>query len=377
MYFLMNRRWWLVLLGISALSFTALTKAADPVAEWEGGHLQTLSRFDKYYAEIVAEQTMADGKAGVKYEGQYWHMGNYSRLWCPKTETGYNSEVEWKDGRMLQIADHPTTVQSDPGLITARILLPERKHVDLDAWEWSLFRVPLGLKISENGPVYPFQSLPTFFRSAQNLTSEKRSGPDGPLIVVSAVSPGEGKRCARRVTSWLSASHGYLATKCSVVYSGVPGTPTETYSEMSYDYEVKEWIDLGPGVRAPKEIVSRCSFDGEPFCDWKARLNRIELGKTVPPVRPMPSLANRTLSDEIRGTVSRLGADGKPIQVGSRLGVYNPPAEDKADLLNPPPDLSRSWWGRSWRWVLLAVGVCLLIFIWAALRKRTETGKGS
>jgi hypothetical protein len=291
--------------GMSWVLFLLLTSRAVPqdLGTIASGNKTSIEMIHTYYAEIRLDNSL-QGKPYSR-TAKYWRERGrirYREEWNPTRTT----DIEIVGDRLLCIPTVNGKVKLDSHVSGAVIADKNQHALELFAWEYSLFALPVGV-----GPTPPLiiYSLPEAVQKGRVKTLEWSEVSGRRLAHLNIeLNPG-----VREYEVWVDPARNWLVTKCIHDFRP-PGEPI-----FKLEYQVDEWAEPSPTIFVPTKVLEKTWFKGKLIGDGTIRMTDVRVNSPLPMCPPMPSLPAGTLvADKVQGGVYQIDGSGK------RMGDFTP-----------------------------------------------------
>ncbi|AGA28359.1 hypothetical protein [Singulisphaera acidiphila] len=274
--------------------------------------------------------TVDCGKSPRRLTSKYWRDSIQVRI-SQNSIAGNLIEVQIVGGKLTAMTGKvatggSSTVDPEGGWIIAP---DDRRIVDTDPWELSLFVLPVGLYRTPPYPMYTLADLAV--KGKLEAFDETLEGHK--VVRITASLPAEN----RTYTVWCDEAKNWMIRKAVHVIKDGKG-------DLAWDnqYVVEQFDEVQPSIFVPSKITSISKYKGSVACKSVADLSEIRINQPSFRLPPMPpAKAGTTVMDEIKGTVHVIGNNGTAKDRPKRLSdAYSPPLEPET----PPPPVARTQW---------------------------------
>jgi hypothetical protein len=285
------------------------------------GHVSSINMIDSYYASVKLTNTSprARGQSFVEVT-EYWRTSELTRLHTVMYQ-GKVVDAVIQEGRLAQIesSSGPAPPKPASGIIMASV---NRRVVDSDAWELSLFCLPVGVFTKPPIQIYSLEeatklgSVPLLERQTHNGVTEVH------MIIIVPPARLDNQSMPRRYELWLDQSHNWLVRKAIHTLENEDGSP-----DWEVSAEVTAFLEIAPTLYVPSSCALTKKYKGDVITTATVAFTNVKVNEGLPEAPAMPIAPNGSLVvNEVDGTVYRADARGKAIgQARHVIADYSPP----------------------------------------------------
>jgi hypothetical protein len=322
------------------------------------GNSGTVGMIERYHAKVLLEsEAIAGGKrfGPLKQSAEYWRTGENYRSRSRSGDTF--TELERERGRVRFFnakAKNDQPDLSDPS-ISIIISDPDRRCVDTDPWELSLFSLPVGIKSKPPKRMYDLAGLIETGTVSEAAWVELQGRKM--MYASVALQPEH-----RSYEVWASPSFNWALVKVIHRTTDERGEP-----EWYFEYEADRFVEACPSVYVPAlvRVIARHGKDSE--YKGTATLSDIVVNQNLPPA-PRFALppAGPMAFDESSGATFRLDGRGNPVGKVRKFGEwYVPPTR---------PEKQTSSYSSRIGWTIVVVAASLFAAGVVRARGRRRAG---
>ncbi len=292
------------------------------------GNKASIEMIETYYSEVNYEST-AKGEKWAR-TGLYWWDRAKVRM-TEQTGPGRITDVR-RDGGKTTVLTTETGRQRQKREAGMLVGDRSRRAVETDAWELSLFSLPVGLYRKPSYPVYSLFELVDKGQVVKEEWVEEGKRRLAHLVV-------DVDKSGRTYELWVDQNRNWLVARCAHVIRGPEGEV-----RWRIEHEVKEWAEVKPSVFVPTLVTDVRRYGGKVVSESVMNIRNIKVNETLPPIPKMPLPSSGVLVyDELDGTYYQADSSGKRIGEARRVGAsYSPPLPSRSEkgLVGLPA----GWW---------------------------------
>jgi hypothetical protein len=303
------------------------------------GNAASIQLIQSYYCRLKLTTSSNKRSPAIKI-CDYWRKGEEVRI---QERTGsLLADVLYEAGKVKVI---PGLAGRTPSKAETGAIIGDknRRCVETDAWELSLFNLPVGVNAKPPLSIYSLHE-------AVQKGIARDSGwvnLDGQRLAHFAVDL---PREDRAYEVWVNPAKNWLIQRCVHTYNAPKDNIT-----FRIDYKVQSFREIEPSVFVPTRTSLAVHFQDKLAVESIAEMESIKVNASVPPAPPMPKLPAGTLvSDEIEGTVYEVN------EFGRRIGTPRYVAGSFTPTL-PAASPTPNRWDARFGWATIAVAIALTV----------------
>jgi hypothetical protein len=322
------------------------------------GNGASINIIERYYAKVLltSKATVAGKETTpLTHSCEYWRTGQNYRIRSRVGSTMTEVEREREKVRFLVVKTKDE--QPDFGGSSTSMIISgrDRRCVDADPWELSLFSLPVGISSKPPLRIYDLAGLVetgTVTEAGWVILHGRKA------VHVSVDLTAE----RRSYEVWAAPDYNWALVK--VVHKTVDERGAQ---EWLNEYQVDEFTEIAQSVYVPTRAYINARFKDATY-EASATLADIVVNRDLPPAPKfvLPP-AGLTAFDESNGTTFRVNAKGTSVSKVRKLGEwYSPPV--------PAATQTGSYWsGAGWT----TVGLAALLFFTGAVKAWGRRGSAT
>jgi hypothetical protein len=201
----------------------------------------------------------------------------------------------------------------------------DRRVVDSDAWELSLFWLPVGIFTKPPIPTYPLEEA--IEAGTVVFLDREPHGESQDIhmrIIVPPVSLDETDQ-PRRYEVWVDQKRNWLIRKAVHTIENRDGSALWEVSA-----EVTDLLEIKPTVYVPTTCAITTKYRGKTITKAIATFKDVKVNEAMSAIPPMPAVPQGSVViNEIDGTVWRTDAKGGPVGKPRHTAAERQPLDDR------------------------------------------------